>query len=149
MHQCAFGGGHRLIQIERFRQVVERAVTIGGGGRRDIGERAHDDDRKARLVQRNAFEQLEPADAGHAHVGEQHRGSLLDQRRERGLGITEFARREPGFAQRGAEHEAHAAVVVDDPHRRLGFAFADHAPRTPSSDTGNISVNTVLPGRLA
>ena len=138
MRQRTLGGGDGLIEIEGLGQIVERAVTIRRRGRCDVGERAHDDDRKTRLVQRDAFEQLEPADARHAHVGVEHGRRLVGERGERVFGIAEFARHEAGFAQRRAEHEAHAAIVVDDPDTRASLsaiAFMSRAlrRRTPAA----------------
>jgi hypothetical protein len=135
-------GRDGLVEIEGFGEIVERAEPVRGRGRGDVGERAHDDDRHACIASGNAFEQREAARTRHAHIGEQHVG-LCGGEGLRGLfGVGEVARREAGFAQRGGKHDAHGAIVLDDPchRRRRGRAH---------SDTGSSSVNTVAPGRLA
>ncbi len=148
MDQRARRGRDRLIEIERLGQIIERAMPIRSGGRCDVGERAHDDDRKSRLVQRDAFEQFQAADARHAHVGVEQRGRFVGERRERIFGAAELARHETRFAKRSTEHEPHAAIVIDNPDRCLRIGDRVHA-RAPSSETGSSSVKTVAPGRLA
>ena len=47
----------RLFDIERFRQIFERAAVIGRYRAVEIGVRGHDDDRQIRVVLLDLFEQ--------------------------------------------------------------------------------------------
>ena len=68
----------------------------------------------------------------------------LAQGVERIARALEAVDRVAGLAQRGGEHEAHAAVVVDHPDAR--GVTGGHGRRS-SSGIGSSSVNTVCPGR--
>ena len=119
----------RLIDVERLRQIFERAALIRGDGAVEIGMRGHDDDRQLGLAVANLGQQLEAAAARHADVGDQHVGSIAAQRGERGVGVIERGRRHASLAQRALEHPADGGIVVDEPdvkrlHRCLQHGMA-------------------------
>ena len=65
----------RLIDVERLRQVFERAALVGRHGAVEIGVRGHDDHRQARTLGADLLQELEAAAARHADIGDQHVGS--------------------------------------------------------------------------
>ena len=72
-----------LIDVERLRQVFERAALVGRHRAVEIGVRGHDDHRQARPLGADLLEQLESAAARHADVGHQHVGLVASQRVQR------------------------------------------------------------------
>jgi hypothetical protein len=123
-HRTA-GEFDRRVEVERLGQEFVGATAKGAGGAGDVGVSAHDDHGQLRRGGLQAIQQHQAVFARHAHVGEQQRGrAAIAQRLQCIARILEAVDRIPGFAQCGGEHEAHRAIVVDDPDaggHRCGF----------------------------
>ena len=59
---------YRLINIEGFRQIVERPLLISADGGVEIGVRRHNNDRQHRMTLFNLFQQRQPIHARHANI---------------------------------------------------------------------------------
>ena len=149
--------GHRLVDVERLRQVLVRTALVGGYRAVEIGIAGHDDHREMRVAGRDLAEQLDSVDVGHADVGDDHVRLALPQPRVDAGAAFESLDREPGATERALEHPPDRPVVVDDPH--LARATCAHSPdlpraaheRSPRSavSIGSRMLNVVSPGRLA
>ena len=130
---------HRVVQVERLGQEVVRAAAEGTRGAGNVGMRRHHHHRQRRQPRPELFQQRQAVFAGHAHVGEQKlRRRPVRQRIDHRLRRLEPGHLVSGITQRRGQHEAHAAVVIDNPD-----PSAHGCP--PSS--GNNRTNTVCPGR--
>ena len=115
LHQRTASDGNRVVQVERFGQIVERAVAIRRRRCGHVGERTHDDDAHTGRLGPDAFKQVQSVRAGHAHVAEQHGRDIVSERGQRAFGLAKLADRKAGVAQGGGQHETHAAIVIDNP----------------------------------
>ena len=134
----ACGKRHRLVEVERFRQEFVRATAERAGGAGDVGIGTHHDHRQLRRTRLELVEQHQTVVAGHAHVGEQQvRRAAFAQRGQRIGGVAEVVDAITGLTQRGHQHEAHAALVVDDPDDRWV-----HALDSPRNGSRHVSAST-------
>ena len=65
---------HRLVDVEGLGQVLERAALVGGDRAAQVRVRRHHDDRQRGSRVADPAQQLEPREARHADVGDQHIG---------------------------------------------------------------------------
>ena len=107
----------RLVDVEGLRQVLVGAALERGHGAVEIGVRGHHDHRHRGMALLDRLQQLQPRQAGHAHVGDQHLRRAAGERIERFLRGGERAERDALAAQRLLDHPADGAIVVDDPDR--------------------------------
>ena len=127
--QGARGQRHRVVQVEGLGQEFVGATAERAGGAGHIGIGRHHDHRQLRMRRLEPVQQLEPVFAGHAHIGEQQvRRTTRLQRLQRAGRVLETVHRVAGFAQRGGQHEAHRAVVIDHPDPALGIAGVHSGP---------------------
>ena len=104
-----------FVDVERLRQVLERAAAVGRDRMVQVGMRSHDDHRQVLMVAPRDLEQAQALGAGHAHVGQQHVRPAAAQRLEGRVRVVEAARLHATLAQRALEHPADRRVVVHDP----------------------------------
>ncbi|MNM77292.1 hypothetical protein D3C81_891390 [compost metagenome] len=130
--QHALGQRYRIIQVEWLGQELMRAAAERTGGTGDIGVGRHHHHRQLRQRGLQLVQQHQTIVAGHAHVGEQQRRRrAFGQRFQRGCRAVEVEHLVAGLAQRGAQHEAHGAVIVDDPDARRGRGRLRHRAGPP------------------
>ena len=154
---CSRDQGHRLVDVERLRQVLVRTTLVGGHCAVQIGVAGHDDHREMRVASGDLAEQLQSVDVRHADVGDDRVRLALPQSRVDAGAALESLDREPGATERALQHPPDRPVVVDDPHlaratraRSPNLARAAHerSPRSAMS-IGSRMLNVVSPGRLA
>ena len=121
----------RFVDVERLRQILERAALVGGHGAVEIRVRRDHDDGNVGIRAREPLHELEAAHVGHADVGDQHVGPAVLERVEEFLAGLEGAREHVGLLQRLLEHPPHGLVVVDDPNGQSGRC---HQRRPPFGD---------------
>ncbi|KAG1088050.1 hypothetical protein G6F40_013580 [Rhizopus arrhizus] len=98
-----------------------RATAERAGGAGHIGVGRHHHHRQLRQCGLELVQQHQAVVTRHAHVGEQQgRRRPLAQRLQRRRGTVEINDLVARFAQRGAQHEAHGAVIVDHPDALCG-----------------------------
>ena len=141
---------HRFVDVERLRQIFERAALIGGHRAVEIRMRGDHDHRDVGIGSRQAFHELEAAHVGHPYVGDQHVGPVALERVEELPAGLEATRNHVRLLERLLEHPAHGLVVVDDPDAR---ARRGHQPAPSACGSwpfthGSRSWNTVRPGWL-
>ena len=107
---------HRVVDVERFRQIVERAGLIRTHRAFEVRVRRHDDDRQLRQIVMHAFEQRDAVDARHANVADDHVRLLARQPLQHRVAVVERHRRHSGLFERAFEHPPNRTVVVDDPY---------------------------------
>ena len=105
----------RLVDIERFGQVLEGPALVSRDGVLEVRVRRDHDDRQLRAGVAQALEQRDAAHAGHAHVGDQDVGRPVSDCLEQVLGPLETAGIHIGLLERLLEDPAHRLVIVDDP----------------------------------
>ena len=105
----------RLVDVERLRQVFERAALVRRDGAVEIGVRRHHDHRQSRPLAADLLEQVEAAAAGHADVGHEHVRLLAAERGKHRVGVVERRRLHAALPEGPLEHPADRRVVVDDP----------------------------------
>jgi hypothetical protein len=104
-----------LIDIERLRQIFERAALIRGHCAVEIRMRCHHDDRQLRLTRANLREQLQAAASGMRMSVISTSGRSRRSAAERAVRLIERSRRHAALAQRALEHPADRGIVVDEP----------------------------------
>jgi hypothetical protein len=138
--QRALGERDRIVEVEGLGQKFPGAAAERAGGAGDVGVGRHHDHRQLRVRGLEPLQQHQAVVAGHAHVGEQQVGrATRAQGVEHGLRRVETVDRVSGLAQRGRQHEAHGAVVVDHPDARAhgtGISWHRLAPHPASAAAG-------------
>ena len=142
--RCSRDELDRLVDVERLRQILERAALVRGHGAVEIRVRRDHDDGNVRVRAREPLHELEAAHVGHADIGDQHVGPAVLQRVEKFLAGLEGAREHVGLLQGLLEHPPNRLVVVDDPYRQSGRGHQ----RRPPFATGKRIWKTVRPGSL-
>ncbi len=117
---------HRFVDVERLRQVLERAALVRGHRAVQVGVRRDHDHRDIGIGPREPLHELEAAHIGHSNVGHEHVGPIALERGEELPAGIERARNHVRLLQRLLEHPAHRLVVVDDPNAQPGRR---HQPR--------------------
>ncbi|ABA47527.1 hypothetical protein BURPS1710b_2767 [Burkholderia pseudomallei 1710b] len=107
----------RLVDVERLREIFERAALKRRHRAVQIRERRHDDDGQPRQPVVHRLQQLEPRAARHPDVGHEHLRRFLVERGERVAHVREAPRREALARERLLEHPADRLVVVYYPDR--------------------------------
>ncbi|KAG1446954.1 hypothetical protein G6F57_017186 [Rhizopus arrhizus] len=119
--QHALRQRHRIVQGDWLGQEFMRATAERAGGAGHIGVGRHHHHRQLRQCGLELVQQHQAVVTRHAHVGEQQgRRRPLAQRLQRRRGTVEINDLVARFAQRGAQHEAHGAVIVDHPDALCG-----------------------------
>ena len=131
--QHALRQGDRIVQIEGLGQELLRTAAEGTGRAGHVGVGRHHDHRQLWMRGLELVQQHQPIIAGHAHIGEQQvRWRLIGQHRQRRSSTVEAFDTVAGLAQRGAQHEAHRAVIVDHPDALGGgIDLVSHGRRCP------------------
>ena len=107
----------RLVDVERLREIFERAALERRDGTVEIGERRHDDDGQARQPLVHRLQQLEARAARHPDVGHEHLRRLVVERGQRVAHVREALRREAVPGECLFKHPADRLVVVYYPDR--------------------------------
>ncbi|MDR8732335.1 hypothetical protein FEQ05_05728 [Burkholderia pseudomultivorans] len=106
-----------LVDVERLREIFERAALERRDGAVEIGERRHDDDGQARQAFVHRLQQLEAGTARHPDVGHEHLRRLVIERGQRIAHVREALGREAVPGERLFEHPADRLIVVYYPDR--------------------------------
>ena len=119
----------QLAQVERLRQVFERAPL----GRLDRGQqrvlRAHDDDAQLRADLLDARDQVEAVLVRHDHVGDDEVALAVRDPAPQGRGIAGHPHIVPEPDQRLVQHHADRAIVVGHQDRRRHHPLPSCTPR--------------------
>ncbi len=107
--------GDRLIDVERLRQIFERAAFVGGYRASEVGMRRHDDDRQRGPGIADLLQQLQARLARHADIGEQDIRGFTAERLQRRLSGFECTRRHAAVAQSPLQYPTDGGIVVDEP----------------------------------
>jgi hypothetical protein len=117
---------HRFVDVERLRQVLERAALVRGHRAVQVGVRGDHDHGDIGIGLREPLHELEAAHVGHSNVSHEHVWPIALERGEELLTGIERARDHVRLLQRLLEHPAHRLVVVDHPNAQ---ARRRHQPR--------------------
>ena len=131
----------RLVDVERLRQVLERASLVRGNRRVEVRMRGHHDHRQARPRGTDLLQQFEAAATRHPDVGHQHVRRRGAQRGEHGRRAVERTSEHSARLQRLLEHPADRCIVVDEPYAQ--------GLRVHAVSIGSDNVKTVRPGALS
>jgi hypothetical protein len=106
---------HGLVDVERFRQVFERATFVGGHCVLEVRMRGNHDHRQSGPAAVDLLEQGDAAHSGHPYVRDEHVGRLVIHRFEQMLGTLEAPGVHVLLPQGFFENPADRLVVVDNP----------------------------------
>ncbi len=130
--QHALGQRDCIVEVEGLGQELVRATAERAGRAGDIGVGRHHHHRQLRQRGLQLVQQHQAVVAGHAYIGEQQcRPRAFVQGLQRGGGAVEIDDLVAGLAQRGAQHEAHGAVIVDHPDALRGGRGIRHRAGPP------------------
>ncbi len=118
---------HRLVDIERFRQVIKCSLLVGADGRIEIGVRGHNDDREHGMPLFNLLQQCQTVHARHADIRQQHVRGFSGQRIEHLIPTLKRCTTQAGTGKGAFKHPADGTIVINNPcypslhHRHLYF----------------------------
>ena len=107
----------RVVDVERLRQILERAALKRGDRTVQVRVRGHDDHRHLRIALLHLVQEHEAGLAGHSDIGNEHLRLTDGERLQHLVRRRESLERNTLARQRFFEHPANRAVIVDDPYR--------------------------------
>ena len=109
--------GHHLAQpgeTDRLDEKLDGAAAHGGNDGRHVVEGGHENDVDLGGALTQHVQEREPADIGHAHIGEHHIRFRVVEHGERAGAVFRDADGDPVIGQRLGQRSADDGIVVDD-----------------------------------
>ncbi len=144
--QRAFGGGHRLVDIEGLGQVLEGAALVGGHGAVQVRVGGGDNHRQARVGLGDARQQFQAVDAGHADIADDGVGSVLVEFSHQCFAAVKGLGHDVGLVQGFFQDPADGPVVIHDPYGLCRTHCC--CSMVAASAIGMYRANVVRPGWL-
>ncbi len=117
-----------VVEIERLGEVFEGPAMERGDSAVEIRVRGHDNDRQVRIAGRNLLQQVQPIDAWHPNIGQDHVWQIAMQCIHDADAVGKAGHIHVGLPKGALEHPTNGPIVIDDPnpwnfsHRRAPTA---------------------------